>query len=376
MRNLTLVFFFLINLSVSAQNGQGRYSNSEIDQKIELSQKDNNLTEERLNNFRRELDTYKENYEYRAKEQDGKISFRNDVISILFGLFSIMLALAGFVAYKKVKSDVRDELEEIKTLKAEAKTILEEAKELSKNIKETAKDADKNAKEIEKWLEYVKQPTQSLTEDKQQELSEFVKEEIEIKTDEDLTADDWLLKGYNAAIKAENSTDETKKESELRNAILYYEKAADLDSTDEATYNNLGLAIADLAKIKKDEKLFELSFEKYEKAISINDKYDSAFYNWGLALCNLAKIKQDEKLILEGIEKCKIAYQLNSENSYNLACGYALIKNKKEALHYLEETLKNKNEEIDYILNDEDWKNYLEDKDFIDLIENTRDQRE
>ena len=82
------------------------------------------------------------------------------------------------------------------------------------------------------------------------------------------------------------------------------------------------------------------------------------------------RLKEDENLIIESIKKSKIAYQLNPlEKSYNLACSYALAKNKKEALNYLEESLKNKATEIDYIIKDEDWKDYLLDKDFIDLIE-------
>jgi len=37
-------------------------------------------------------------------------------------------------------------------------------------------------------------------------------------------------------------------------------------------------------------------------------------------------------------------------------------------LYYLEDSLKNKRIEVDWVLNDEDWKNYFADNDFINLL--------
>jgi len=54
---------------------------------------------------------------------------------------------------------------------------------------------------------------------------------------------------------------------------------------------------------------------------------------------------------------------------YNLACLHALANNKPEALRLLDISLENKEQSIDFVLADEDWKNFLDDDDFKDLIQ-------
>ena len=127
-----------------------------------------------------------------------------------------------------------------------------------------------------------------------------------------------------------------------------------------------------MARKKQDENLFEQAFEKFEKATQINPEYATAFDGWGIALSCLAKIKQDENLFEQALEKWEKVYEINPKKLYNLSCGYALLGKKEQALHYLEESLKNKTIEIDFVINDDDWKNYLADKDFIDLIDKYR----
>ena len=43
-----------------------------------------------------------------------------------------------------------------------------------------------------------------------------------------------------------------------------------------------------------------------------------------------------------------------------------------EALSYLEKSLRKQEQAIDYVLKDEDWVNYLQDKDFLKLIDRYR----
>ena len=266
---------------------------------------------------------------------------------------------------------------------SEIENIIDELLKIKEERDEGKIDYEKQMKELQEKLENttdgmklfsIKHEIKGLEFD---DLNEYDKaaECFEIATqfdsENDSAFNNWGLVLFNLA---KIKQDEVEKEKLFALAFEKLEQATIINDKNDSAFYNWGCVLFDLAKIKQDEKekekLFELTCEKLEKATIINNKNDSAFYNWGCVLFNLAKIKQDEKLILKGIEKCKIAYQLNPlENSYNLACGYALIKNKKEALYYLEETLKNKGGEIDYILNDEDWKDYLSDKDFINLIE-------
>ena len=54
--------------------------------------------------------------------------------------------------------------------------------------------------------------------------------------------------------------------------------------------------------------------------------------------------------------------------SYNLACAYAMKKDKGNALRYLSEALNNKEIKVSFVEDDEDWKFYKNDKEFINLL--------
>ena len=61
------------------------------------------------------------------------------------------------------------------------------------------------------------------------------------------------------------------------------------------------------------------------------------------------------------IDKFLHAIKLGKSDYYNLACGYALLKNKEKALKYLEIALKNEEISVDYVLDDTDWECFLDD---------------
>ena len=157
-------------------------------------------------------------------------------------------------------------------------------------------------------------------------------------------------------------------ETLFQQAFEKYEKATQINPEDAFLFYNWGYALSALANMKQDETLFKQACEKYEKATQINPDNADAFYNWGLVLSELAKMKQDETLFKHAFEKYEKAIQINPELTYNPSCSYALLGEKEKALHYLEESLKNKIIEIDWVLNDDDWKNYHSDDDFIHLI--------
>ena len=95
-------------------------------------------------------------------------------------------------------------------------------------------------------------------------------------------------------------------------------------------YNNWGVALSSLAKLKKGkeaEKFFKQAIEKYKKAIEIKPAFCVAYKNWGNALLDLAKLKggkDTEDLIKQTEEKCLKAESIKTGvGAYNLACVYA-----------------------------------------------------
>jgi len=199
-----------------------------------------------------------------------------------------------------------------------------------------------------------------------------------------------------------------KNDDELFNeSFEKYKKAAELNPTDDSIFYNWGTAISDLAKLKNDERLYKDSFEIFKKASELDPTKDSIFNNWGISISDLAKLKNDEELYKESIEKYKIAAEINPTNnsffynwggalmhlaslkndmslfdysseilkkgielgskSYNHACLYALRNDKENALATLDYCLSKNEIDMDFVLKDEDWKNFYEDKDFIEL---------
>jgi len=200
-------------------------------------------------------------------------------------------------------------------------------------------------------------------------------------------------------------------------SIIECEKACELDMANDASFNMLGIALGDLAKSKEgkeSEELYRQAFEKYKKAIEIKPDKHEAFYNWGNDLGNLAKSKEgkeSEELYRQAFEKYKKAIEIKPDKheaynnwgnylgnlakskegkeseelyrqafekfkngigfggkSYNLACLYSLQGDKNKALYYLNLSLKKKEISVSFVRNDEDWKGYLLERDFIDIL--------
>lgn len=136
----------------------------------------------------------------------------------------------------------------------------------------------------------------------------------------------------------------------------------------EALYN-WGTSLGDLAKTKTGEEaasLYNQAFEKFKLAIDIKPDKHQPFYNWGTHLGYLAKTKTGEEaksMYKEAFEIFDKAIDL-SASSYNLACLYALKPDKKNALLYLSKCLKNREIDIEFVKEDEEWIDYLEDEEF------------
>ncbi|MDM8568675.1 SIR2 family protein [Thiotrichales bacterium HSG1] len=159
-------------------------------------------------------------------------------------------------------------------------------------------------------------------------------------------------------------------------AFEKFQQAIAIKPDDHEAFYNWGNGLGKLAEIKPEaaESLYKQAFEKYEQAIAIKPDYHEAFNNWGNYLLYLAKTKsgsEAESLYNQAKEKCKKCVDLGGK-CYNLACTYALTADKENALFYLNQSLENGEYSTEFVQNDEDWKKYLEDKDFKEIVNRYR----
>jgi len=345
----TSLLLFFISLFVFTLNGQERYSNSEIDLKIELSQKNIKQVQEKVYDFRRELDKHISDYEYRVQQQNERIKDLHTNLNIYLLIISIIIVLVGYVGYQKVRDTqkvVEKELDEIQKLKEDVKEHSEETKndlnriteeaefrlnniisKVNKGAEDFAKDAENLKKRYEALKEYSferlekdveklikKQSSEIVSQKTMREVSKRVEEIDKIKTENEQTASDWAIKGKEARMEAKQLTDRFQKESKLKEAISFYQKSSELENND-VTLHNWGLALRDLAKLKQDEMLFREAIQKYEKSDELKSDDATTLCCWGDVLCDLAKLKQDETLFREAIQKYEKSDELESDDA-------------------------------------------------------------
>lgn len=147
-----------------------------------------------------------------------------------------------------------------------------------------------------------------------------------------------------------------------------FEKATELDPTFALAFNNWGTAIWGSAKVSGDHRLYEQSFEKYRKATELDSAFPSAFYNWGTAIWELAELANDKKYYDQAMKILQQAVDLGAA-PYNLACLYAVQNDKLNALLHLEKCLNSKYVKVTFVKSDNDWKDFLDDSDFMTLLD-------
>jgi tetratricopeptide (TPR) repeat protein len=156
-------------------------------------------------------------------------------------------------------------------------------------------------------------------------------------------------------------------------AFEKYEKALAIKPDLHEVYNNWGIDLRNLAKTKSGlevDKLYHQAFNKYEKAIEIKSDFHDALYSWGTGLMFFANTKtgvESNNLLNQAFEKLQKSADLEGK-CYNLSCMHAIHEHKDDALKYLKQSLQTNEISADFVIEDEDWKNYLEDPDFIKLI--------
>ena len=99
---------------------------------------------------------------------------------------------------------------------------------------------------------------------------------------------------------------------ELTEVSEKYAERVKLKPDDYVAYNNWGSALNLLAKLRKDEKLFEQAHQKFEQAVNIEPEKYEAYCNWGIALAEWARFKGDEKLFEQAHQKFEHAVNIES----------------------------------------------------------------
>ena len=208
---------------------------------------------------------------------------------------------------------------------------------------------------------------------KQESSAELYKESFQkyTKASELNPKDDAIYYNWGTAL-----SDLAKQESSAelyKESFQKYTKASELNPKNDAIYINWGTALSNLAKQESSAELYKESFQKFEKASELNPKDDAIYNNWANALIGLFDLTGEQSLPQKALKLCQKAYVLGG-SSYNLACTYALLRKKESALKYLEESLEKHFISEAYVKEDNDWADYLEDKDFKSLLAKYKNQ--
>ena len=102
-----------------------------------------------------------------------------------------------------------------------------------------------------------------------------------------------------------------------------------------------------------------------------------AYNNWASTLLHYAQfipLEDRHTVFSSARDKASEAVRLNHQGAeYNLACSYARLEDKENALYWLEISLNGRVITPQYVLEDEDWTAYREDPDFQELICSSQD---
>ncbi len=159
-------------------------------------------------------------------------------------------------------------------------------------------------------------------------------------------------------------------------AIKQFEEGKIASNQDMQKESKIDLLKKEVINLLIKEEYDSDRINKIDKKVkAVNDKELNSLLaglhsNWGTYLGNLAKTKEGkeaDELYKEAFEKFQKAIEYGA-SSYNLSCIYALKGENESALQYLNISLSNGEIDTCFVENDEDWKDYLENEEFIELL--------
>lgn len=152
--------------------------------------------------------------------------------------------------------------------------------------------------------------------------------------------------------------------------------ATEINPQNVSAFDSWGSLLSKFARINKDANLFNMAFEKYNIVVTTDPNNSTAFYNWAYALSHYSKLlngKDRQDSIVSANTMAEKAFSLDGA-AYNLSCSYALLGNKEKAIQYLKQSFDNNEVLPDYVLQDEDWTDFLNDKDFKKIIQSAKNK--
>jgi tetratricopeptide (TPR) repeat protein len=135
-------------------------------------------------------------------------------------------------------------------------------------------------------------------------------------------------------------------------------------------FYNWGISCSKMYDATKEKKWLEEAFEKYNKATEIKPDYHEAFTSWGIACGKMYGATKKKRWLVLAIEKCQRALAVAPEirdANYNIACAYALLGESEKMLMNLKEAIDYDSKYKEMAREDDDFKAYWDDPDFIAL---------
>lgn len=242
------------------------------------------------------------------------------------------------------------------------------------NVKDTIEEIYKNERlEIKNQIKQEEEKLEKLLIVKSDELKKELQEQSE-KNKEELKIE---FKEFNYINNIKLRMNLYKDKNNNNDKIIYYERLLNEvikseEIKDDGNKNELLSALYfSLGYLYSEENDWNNGIKNYQKTVEIKPDMHEAYYNWGTDLGKLADFKEGnekEELYKQAFEKLEKSVTLGGK-CYNLACLYALRKDKKLAFETLDKSLERKEVTTEFVSKkDTDWKEYWEDGEFKEII--------
>ncbi len=293
-----VLLVLLASLLLASPNTKAAEKANNIDPEIQLE------IERRINE--RSLEDYK-----KIDDRFGDYKWFGMLIVVLLG--ALGSALIKETVTRRVDSRINEVVEKLKPEEKIQNRIDELYKTIESHKQDIERLKQRAEKELQLKIEEIKNIRPEEMTPEQKGVVEELVEEIEEKPEEEYSADDYFMRGFQARMAGK-----------FEDAIKYYQKAIRLTPTPNAYYN-LGISYFDIGE-------YDQAIEATEKAIQLKPDFSSAYYSLGWAYGKMGKYNQ-------AIEAYQKAIQLKPDflkAYYNLVCTYSLKKDKNTAIKYLE----------------------------------------
>lgn len=289
-----------------------------------------NVTDETIRIARAEIE--RDAYKQAVEASQKSVELTKWVFTSMLTVFGFIMAIFGFVIYKETgkhkeavaKADKAAENaqecekkaenslkevrkladEELAKIAAKATEALDDIKKRGEEkIKELLAEGNKQQQVSKLWNDALR----LYNEGKYKEACDKYAKIVKIKPKDSGVYNNW---GVALASLARFTNDEVL----FNDACSKYAKAIEIKGDYYEAYCNWGVAIYELAKLKDDEALFREACSKYTKAIEMKADCCGAYYNWGVTLVGLARLKGDESLFKEACSKFAKAIEIKADD--------------------------------------------------------------